>query len=212
MGGGAVFSVRHRAYGGGRPPGSSTSASTRSASTPISVFSLIRIRENSESIALYRGEPREREYLPGPVCRGLSATSRQIMRRTRRLNWWVSGYGQGRQSFSRSSVSMPAYFAKVIQIGTIMQISSAFGQVQGALWFIVNSYTDLASWHAVVDRLRFFQQAMDKVDSMRNAHAHIERRNGPALRLRGVNVRLPNGRELVRGLDLELGRPVGACW
>ena len=165
-------------------------------------FSLVRIRENSESIALYRGEPREREHLLarfGEVFRNFW----QIMRRTRRLNWWVSGYGQAAVIFP-VLVSMPAYFAKVIQIGTIMQISSAFGQVQGALSFIVNSYTDLASWHAVVDRMRFFRQAMDRVDSMRNAHAHIERRNGPALRLRGVNVRLPDGRELVRGLDLEL--------
>ena len=162
----------------------------------------MRIRENSESIALYRGEPREREHLLARFAE-VFRNFWQIMRRTRRLNWWVSGYGQAAVIFP-VLVSIPAYFAKVIQIGTIMQISSAFGQVQGALSFIVNSYTDLASWHAVVDRLRFFQQAMDKVDAMRNAHAHIERRNGLALRLRGVNVRLPDGRELVRGLDLEL--------
>ncbi len=101
-------------------------------------------------------------------------------------------------------VSMPAYFAKVIQIGSIMQISSAFGQVQGALSFIVNAYTDLASWHAVVDRLRFFQQAMDKVGLTREVHAHIDRRSGQALRLRAVNVRLPDGRDLVKDLDLDL--------
>jgi vitamin B12/bleomycin/antimicrobial peptide transport system ATP-binding/permease protein len=165
-------------------------------------FSLVRVRENSESIALYRGEPREREHLLARFAE-VFRNFWQIMRRTRRLNWWVSGYGQAAVIFP-VLVSMPAYFAKVIQIGTIMQISSAFGQVQGALSFIVNSYTDLASWHAVVDRLRFFQQAMDRVDSTRNAHAHIERRNGPALRLRGVNVRLPDGRDLVRGLDLDL--------
>jgi len=45
---------------------------------------------------------------------------------------------------------MPAYFAKVIQIDAIMQISSAFAQVQGALSYIVNSYADLAAWHGVV--------------------------------------------------------------
>ena len=87
---------------------------------------------------------------------------------------------------------MPAYFAKVIQIGTIMQISSAFGQVQGALSFIVNSYTDLASWHAVVDRLRFFQQAMDKISSIRETHANILRQRGDGVRLRGLDVRLPD--------------------
>jgi len=165
-------------------------------------FSLVRLRENSESIAMYRGEAQEREHLLarfGNVFRNFW----QIMRRTKRLNWWVSGYGQAAVIFP-VLVSMPAYFAKVIQIGSIMQISSAFGQVQSALSFIVNSYNDLAAWHAVVDRLRFFQQAMDKVTVIRETHAHIERREGNAVRLRGLSVRLPDGRELVRDLDLDL--------
>jgi putative ATP-binding cassette transporter len=167
-------------------------------------FSLVRLRENSESIALYRGESQERDHLLtrfGNVFRNFW----QIMRRTKRLNWWVSGYGQAAVIFP-ILVSLPAYFAKVIEIGTIMQISSAFGQVQSALSFIVNSYTDLAAWHAVVDRLRFFQQAMDKVTTIRETHAKIVRREGERLRLHDLNVRLPNGRELVRGLTLELSQ------
>ncbi|MGO9411801.1 MAG: ABC transporter ATP-binding protein/permease [Spirochaetia bacterium] len=165
-------------------------------------FSLVRLRENSESIAMYRGESQEREHLLARFA-NVFRNFWQIMRRTKRLNWWVSGYGQAAVIFP-VLVSMPAYFAKVIQIGTIMQISSAFGQVQGALSFIVNSYTDLASWHAVVDRLRFFQQAMDKISSIRETHANILRQRGDGVRLRGLDVRLPDGRELVRGLDLEL--------
>ena len=152
-------------------------------------FSLVRLRENSESIAMYRGESQEREHLLARFA-NVFRNFWQIMRRTKRLNWWVSGYGQAAVIFP-VLVSMPAYFAKVIQIGTIMQISSAFGQVQGALSFIVNSYTDLASWHAVVDRLRFFQQAMDKIGSIRETHANIVRQHGDGVRLRGLNVRLP---------------------
>lgn len=165
-------------------------------------FSLVRLRENSESIAMYRGEAQERRHLLARFA-NVFRNFWQIMRRTKRLNWWVSGYGQAAVIFP-VLVSMPAYFAKVIQIGSIMQISSAFGQVQGALSFIVNSYTDLASWHAVVDRLRFFQQAMDKINSIREKHANIVRHDGTALRLRGLNVRLPGGRQLVTGLNLEL--------
>lgn len=165
-------------------------------------FSLVRLRENSESIAMYRGEAQERGHLLARFA-NVFRNFWQIMRRTKRLNWWVSGYGQAAVIFP-VLVSMPAYFAKVIQIGSIMQISSAFGQVQGALSFIVNSYTDLASWHAVVDRLRFFQQAMDKINSIREKHANIVRHDGTALRLRGLNVRLPDGRQLVTGLNLEL--------
>lgn len=165
-------------------------------------FSLVRLRENSESVALYRGEDRERSHFMARFG-NIFGNFRQIMRRTRQLNWWVSGYGQAAVIFP-VLVSLPAYFAKVIEIGAIMQISSAFGQVQGALSFIVNSYTDLAGWHAVVDRMRFFEQAMRSIESIRAASANIVRMDGDRLRLRNVNIRLPKGRELIHELDLDL--------
>jgi len=127
------------------------------------------------------------------------------MKRTRRLNWWVSGYGQAAIIFP-VLVSLPAYFGKLIEIGSIMQISSAFAQVQGALSFIVNSYTDLATWHAVVDRLRFFEQSMKAIAALRETNQKIERRDGPRLRVTDLTVRLPDRRELLQGLTMDLDR------
>ncbi|MGO8695752.1 MAG: ABC transporter ATP-binding protein/permease [Rectinemataceae bacterium] len=165
-------------------------------------FSLVRLRENSESVALYGGETREHEHF---LVRFTNVFNNfwQIMRRTRRLNWWVSGYGQAAVIFP-VLVSLPAYFAKAIQIGSIMQISSAFGQVQGALSFIVNSYSDLASWHAVVDRLRFFGQAMNEIRGIRETHYKMIRRDGKHMRIENLNVRLPDGRDILRDLNLDL--------
>jgi putative ATP-binding cassette transporter len=165
-------------------------------------FSLVRLRENSESVAVYRGEKQEREGFMARFAR-VFENFRRIMLTTRQLNWWANGYGQAAVIFP-ILVSLPAYFAKAIEIGGIMQISSAFGQVQGALSFIVNSYTDLAAWHAVVDRLRSFDRAMRAIEALGEAEARIARLDGDRLRLRGVNVRLPGGRELVRELDLDL--------
>ena len=165
-------------------------------------FSLVRLRENSESVALYGGETREKEHFLTRFA-SIFGNFWQIMRRTRRLNWWVSGYGQAAVIFP-VLVSMPAYFAKAIQIGTIMQISSAFGQVQSALSYIVNSYTDLAAWHAVVDRLRFFQEAMKRVRDIHDLNYKIARRDGPCLRVRNLDVSLPDGRVLLKSLDVEL--------
>ena len=165
-------------------------------------FSLVRLRENSESVAIYRGEKQEREGFLARFARVFD-NFRQIMRRTRQLNWWANGYVQAALIFP-ILVSMPAYFAKAIEIGGIMQISSAFGQVQGALSFIVNSYTDLAAWHAVVDRLRSFDRAMREIEALGETGARIARGNGDGLRLRSLNVRLPGGRELVRDLNLDL--------
>ncbi len=164
-------------------------------------FSMVRLRENSESVALYGGEEREHDHFRSRFAT-LFGNFWQIMRRTRRLNWWVSGYGQAAVIFP-VLVSLPAYFARLIQIGSIMQISSAFGQVQGALSFIVNSYTGLASWHAVVDRLRYFEQAMDEIRVLRETHYKIHRHDGPRLRVTDLTVRLPDGRELLRDLKFE---------
>jgi putative ATP-binding cassette transporter len=167
-------------------------------------FSLVRLRENSESVALYGGESREREHFLARF-KNVFGNFWQIMKRTRRLNWWASGYGQAAVIFP-VLVSMPAYFAKAIKIGSIMQISSAFGQVQGALSFIVNSYTDLASWHAVVDRLRFFEQAMNEIKVIRETHYKMVRRDGERLHIDNLNVRLPDGRDILRNLNVELDR------
>ena len=54
-------------------------------------------------------------------------------------------------------VAAPSYFAKTIQLGGLMQVISAFGQVQEALSFIVSSYTNIAEYQAVVERLAGFQ-------------------------------------------------------
>jgi putative ATP-binding cassette transporter len=167
-------------------------------------FSMVRLRENSESVALYGGEEREKTTFLSRFG-ALFGNFWQIMRRTRRLNWWVSGYGQAAVIFP-ILVSLPAYFAKAIQIGSIMQISSAFGQVQGSLSFIVNSYTGLASWHAVVDRLRFFEQAMERVRKLREARNRIVRADGPRLQVTGLTLELPDEQRLLEDLDIELER------
>jgi len=167
-------------------------------------FSMVRLRENSESVALYGGEAREQEHFLSRFA-SIFANFWQIMKRTRRLNWWVSGYGQAAVIFP-VLVSMPAYFAKLIEIGSIMQISSAFGQVQGALSFIVNSYTDLATWHAVVDRLRFFDQSMTRIAELRETNHKTIREDWRHLHAKDLDVRLPDGRVLLAGLAFDLDR------
>jgi len=168
-------------------------------------FSMMRLRENSESVALYGGENEERHHFLRRFAE-VYANYWRIIWRSMRLNWWVSGYGQAAIIFP-IIVSMPAYFVnKAIGIGGLQQIASAFSQVQGALSFIVSSYSSLANWHAVVDRLRFFEQSMDEVRVIRETHYQIERKNAPNLQVKHLNVRLPDGRELVHDLNLDVRR------
>ncbi|MGE4531387.1 MAG: ABC transporter ATP-binding protein/permease [Acidithiobacillus sp.] len=168
-------------------------------------FSMMRLRENSESVALYGGETEERHHFLQRFS-NVYANYWRIIWRSMRLNWWVSGYGQAAIIFP-ILVSLPAYFVnKAIGIGGLQQIASAFSQVQGALSFIVSSYSSLANWHAVVDRLRFFEQSMDEVRVIRETHYQIERKDGDELQVKNLNVRLPDGRELVHDLNLQVRR------
>src|SRR4029453_14714707 len=95
-------------------------------------FSLVRLRENSEGVALYRGE---REELAGFRQRFEAVIGNwwKVMLKTKQF---TSFYGQLAIIFPLVVVS-PRFFSGQMQLGGIFQTSSAFGQVQGALsWFI----------------------------------------------------------------------------
>ena len=111
-------------------------------------FSMMRVRENSESIAFYRGEPAELEGFNLKFSNVIK-NYWQLMKKTKHLNFYVNGYAQ-LAVLVPLLMAAPRYFAKEIQLGGLMQISSAFGRVQDALSFFVDSYDTLASLAAVI--------------------------------------------------------------
>ena len=118
-------------------------------------FNLVRVRENSEQIALMRGEAAERERLLvrfGRVVENWLA----IMSRTKKVTAFTASYNQASVIFPYVLVA-PAYFANKIQLGGMMQTASAFSSVQGALSFFISIYRQLAEWQAVVNRLDGFE-------------------------------------------------------
>ena len=166
-------------------------------------FSLVRFRENTEGVALYKGEADEmrtfRERF-GSVVRNWW----DIMRQQKRLTWFTSGYGQAAIIFP-ILVAAPRYFRGEIPLGALMQTSQAFGQVQDSLSFIITSYTDIAEWRAVVLRLLGFERALARV----RADAAVEGvRHGTgaagALSLDRVNLALPGGRSLMEGVSFDI--------
>ncbi len=163
-------------------------------------FNLVRVRENTESIALYNGEDQEHKGL-GERFAFIFKNYWAIMKRQKIINWFSSGYGQAAIIFP-FLVSAPSFFAKQIQLGLVMQISSAFGQVQGGLSYIVTIYPDLASWHAVVDRLTGFSEHMQGVRDGVQKYDALSRTTGQALRLNSVSLHVPGGRALLSDLSL----------
>ena len=91
-------------------------------------FSLVRVRENSEQIALLHGEAAERERLSERFGR-IVQNWHQIMSRTKRLTSFTASYSQAAVIFP-FVLAAPAYFAGKFQLGGLMQTAQAFGQVQ----------------------------------------------------------------------------------
>jgi putative ATP-binding cassette transporter len=168
-------------------------------------FNLVRFRENTEGVALYRGEADElrgfRERFAAVVNNWWG-----IMRQRKRLTGFQSGFAQIAIIFP-FVVAAPRYFRGEIQLGGLVQTASAFGQVQDALSYIVSSYTELAEWRAVVERLAGFGRAIERA----HAEAAVEgirrtEKDGAALALKDVDLLLPGGRPLMQGVDLTFRR------
>ena len=121
-------------------------------------FNLVRVRETPEQIALLDGEQTERNRLLARFG-NIVGNWLAIMSRQKKLTFLTAGYGQISSVFPFVVVS-PAYFAGAIQLGGLMQTSSAFGSVQGALSFFVTAYRSLAEWRAVIERLAGFDESI----------------------------------------------------
>jgi putative ATP-binding cassette transporter len=166
-------------------------------------YSLVRLRENSEGVALYRGEPVElanfRERFAQVVGNWWG-----IMKKRKHLNWFVSFYYQFSVPFPYL-VAAPRYFAGAITMGVIFQVASAFRNVQGSLSWFIDAYTDFAKWKATVDRLTTFTASLERV---RREAEHVggERAVAAAetIGVAGLEISVPQGRPLLRATSVEL--------
>ncbi len=164
---------------------------------------MVRVREYSESIALDRGEPVERQQIGGRFTAVL-ANYLALIRRQKRLTWFNVGYGQAAVVFP-FVVAAPRFFSGAIQLGELMQISSAFGRVQDSLSWFVDNYDSLASWRATTDRLTSFEESFQRVQAAARTAAQQQQTGAAdALQIDEAQVGLPDGRPLLTAQDLSL--------
>jgi putative ATP-binding cassette transporter len=169
-------------------------------------FNLVRFRENAEGVALYHGEADEfrtfRERFSNIIHNWWG-----IMRQQKRLTWLTAGYAQAAIIFPIIVVA-PRYFRGQILLGGLMQTASAFGQVQDSLSFIVSSYTDIAAWRAVVERLTGFRSTLElaHIQAATQTGIHHADGNGGGLIVDDVELDLPGGQPLIANVSLLLGR------
>jgi putative ATP-binding cassette transporter len=163
-------------------------------------FSLVRVRENAESIALFDGEANENLRLSqrfGEVWRNYW----QMMRVQKRMSFFTSGYAQIANVFP-FIVAAPRYFAGKVDLGTLMQISQAFGNVQESMSWFIDAYVSLANWRATSDRLLSFRAAMDANEQRDGGVRVLEQ--GDGLRIDDLSLSLAGGATLLEGADLSV--------
>ena len=115
-------------------------------------YALVRVRDNSERIAFYRGEDVERQTLSGRFA-AIISNYWAIVFRSLKFQGFNLIDQPGRRGGAAASSRRPRYFAGAITLGDVQQTGTAFGQVHAALSFFRNAYDDFAAYRAVLNRL-----------------------------------------------------------
>eukprot|EP00531_Pseudo-nitzschia_arenysensis_P009426 CAMPEP_0116132834 /NCGR_PEP_ID=MMETSP0329-20121206/9770_1 /TAXON_ID=697910 /ORGANISM="Pseudo-nitzschia arenysensis, Strain B593" /LENGTH=762 /DNA_ID=CAMNT_0003627397 /DNA_START=129 /DNA_END=2417 /DNA_ORIENTATION=+ len=132
-------------------------------------FSLVRWRENAESIAFYAGEDLEGKVV-NQRLNSVVENTKELISTQRNLEFFTNGYRFLIQLLPVTVVA-PRYFAGAIELGVISQSVGAFNHILNDLSIIVNQFEQLSRFSAGIDRLSVFLEAMEDADPVRSAVA-----------------------------------------
>ncbi|GMH93585.1 hypothetical protein TrST_g2468 [Triparma strigata] len=125
-------------------------------------YSIIRVRENAESIAFYEGETKESSENNRRLS-SLVKNAADIIGVTRNLEFFTTSYRYLVQVLPVSVVA-PLYFKGDIALGVVSQSSGAFNHILSDLSLIVNQFESLSAFSAGVERLEKFYKAIGDED------------------------------------------------
>ena len=172
-------------------------------------FSLVRIRENAEAIAFYRGEARESSLVGGyfdAVFQNLS----KLIRVQLKLNLFQFGY-----SFLTvvlpSAIIAERVIAGELEVGRAIQAAGAFAAILSALTVIVDNFDNLSKFAAGIRRLDTFRKSLlDSAGASSPDARVIQLMPGPDLAIDNLTLRTPNReRTLINNLSLRIGSGQG---
>jgi vitamin B12/bleomycin/antimicrobial peptide transport system ATP-binding/permease protein len=166
-------------------------------------FSLARLREYGEQVALLGGERAERERLGGRFG-NVIGNFLAIVSRTKKLTAFTASYQQVNAVIPYVLIA-PYYFAGKIPLGGMTQTAGAFARVESTMSFFITFYTTLADYKAVIDRLTSFDVAIGRAREVGAASALTVREGAtPELRIDDLSLGLPDGRRILEAHGLVL--------
>jgi putative ATP-binding cassette transporter len=166
-------------------------------------YALVRVRENSENVAFYRGEQVESAGLLNRFS-AVIANYWQIVFRSLKFQGFNLVVSQIAGIFA-ALIQAPRFFAGQITLGDVTQTGTAFGNVQGALSFFRLAYDDFAGYRAVLNRLTGL---LDSNEEARDLPGPAVQPRPSGLGIHDLSIGLPDGRPMLSHLDLDL--PGGA--
>ncbi|MBW8781871.1 MAG: ABC transporter ATP-binding protein/permease [Verrucomicrobia bacterium] len=167
-------------------------------------FGLIRLRENSESTALIEGEPAERRTLGASFSRIVGNFNARLVKQIH-LNAFKAVYFRLSDSVPLL-LSAPRFFAGIISLGQLTQLTGAFGRVQSCLNLFINSFETFASWWAVTQRLDGFVRGIEHARVLRASQSQIydSGHTGDRLEVQNLALYRPDGRLLLAPVNFSL--------
>ena len=134
-------------------------------------FSLVRVNEHIDAIALSAGEADEERRIEVDLTAVLAATGRLVTGLTN-LTWITAGYGWF-TLVAPILAAAPLYFAGNISFGGLMLASGAFIQVQSSLRWFVDNFSTIADWRATLLRVASFRRAIIDTDALHEVAGRI---------------------------------------
>jgi putative ATP-binding cassette transporter len=169
-------------------------------------YTLTRLSENGESVAVLGGEEEERAGVDqslGSVLRRWRDICFQTMRTT--IISQTSGYIA---PILPILLSAPKYLNGSMTLGEVMQAASAFTIVQAAFNWLVDNYPRLSDWTASARRVSSMMVSLDALERAEGGEGveRIERgeTDGVALRLRDLSVMLDDGTAVVKDAEVAI--------
>src|SRR5580692_7283094 len=163
-------------------------------------YTLTRVRENGESIALLGGEEEERD--------GIDRTFSNVLRQWARL----AGQHMRTTLVSQGSsliapvvpllLCAPKFLDGTMTLGQVMQAASAFTIVQSAFGWLVDNYPRLADWNACARRIASLMMSLDGLERAEQAEGlgriqHGKTTGEAMLSLEDLSVSLDDGTAVV---------------
>ena len=171
-------------------------------------FSLIRIRENAESIALYRGEEQESAHVKKRFHEAFINYCKLVK--------WQLNLNIFQYSYSFLTIILPSaiiasqVLSGELEVGRAVQAAGAFAAILSALAVIVDNFESLSRFFAGIDRLSTFSKSLNgqvagKTTAQQKSLGIIRSVQDSRLALENVTLQTPDyKRTLINDLTLEI--------